>query len=196
MSMYSFIMPRTKSHTRRIALLDAAVQVFAEHGLSGPISLVSRRAGVSEGSLFTYFPTKNVLILATYREVREQMVESVMDAYPRRGTVRERLWHVWERYVSWGVDNPAERECLRHCAVSPIIPDEARAEPTAMFVALVALERDAVEQGLVKSLPEGMAGQVIRFLGEMTRELIRKRPQARQELIETGFTLLWDALAR
>ena len=47
-----------KSEDRRAALLDAAAKVFAERGLAAPTALVSKTAGVSEGSFFTSFKTK------------------------------------------------------------------------------------------------------------------------------------------
>jgi AcrR family transcriptional regulator len=47
-------MARPRSEDRRASLLDAATKEFAEHGLSAPTSLISKIAGVSEGSFFTY----------------------------------------------------------------------------------------------------------------------------------------------
>ncbi len=51
-------MARPKSEDKRNAILDAATRVFAERGLTAaPTSEISRRAGVADGTLFTYFKT-------------------------------------------------------------------------------------------------------------------------------------------
>ena len=64
-------MARPKSEDKRNAILDAATRVFAERGLAAaPTSEISRRAGVADGTLFTYFKTKDDLINALYREIK------------------------------------------------------------------------------------------------------------------------------
>ncbi|RFA18223.1 TetR/AcrR family transcriptional regulator [Subtercola boreus] len=52
----------------REALIAAARHVFAEHGLSAPLSAVARRAGVGQGSLYRHFPDRVSLALAVFDE--------------------------------------------------------------------------------------------------------------------------------
>jgi AcrR family transcriptional regulator len=54
-------MSRPKSDDKREAILAAATSVFAEGGLSAPTSAISKVAGIAEGTLFTYFLTKDDL---------------------------------------------------------------------------------------------------------------------------------------
>src|SRR5215475_13222735 len=114
-------MARPLSENRRAALLDAATKIFAEHGLSAPTSLISKTAGVSEGSLFTYFKTKDELINALYREIRLDLASAVISDFPRRAGIRERLEHVWMRWVSWGAENPVTRRALKHVSMARAI---------------------------------------------------------------------------
>ncbi len=63
-------MSRPKSDDKRIAILEAALRVFAERGnLSAPTSAISKAAGVAEGTLFTYFKSKDDLINELYRDI-------------------------------------------------------------------------------------------------------------------------------
>ena len=58
-------MSRPRSEDNRIAILEAALCVFAERGnLSAPTSAISKAASVAEGTLFTYFKSKDDLALA------------------------------------------------------------------------------------------------------------------------------------
>src|SRR5471030_1342990 len=58
-------MARPKSDDKHNALLLAAEQVFAKRGLAAaPTSAISKQAGVAEGTLFTYFRTKDDLVNA------------------------------------------------------------------------------------------------------------------------------------
>jgi len=45
-------------------ILEAAREVFLERGIDAPTAEIARRAGVSEGSIFRRFPTKQALFLA------------------------------------------------------------------------------------------------------------------------------------
>src|SRR3954454_19276496 len=52
----------------RAALILAAREVFAESGLSAPLSQVARRAGVGQGSLYRHFPDRIALAVAVFDE--------------------------------------------------------------------------------------------------------------------------------
>lgn len=189
-------MARPKSEDRRSALLDAATEVFAESGLAAPTAAISRRAQVSEGSFFTYFKTKDELINELYRDLRLQLADAVMIGFPRRGGVRERLEHIWDRYVTWGAENPVARKALKLVSLSHLITDPVRAESSVLFAEVDQLEADALAQKRMKVLPPGMSGAALKALAEMTLELIEREPWKLAKLREAGFELLWGALSR
>lgn len=57
---------------RRAAILAAATRLFGEKGYEGaPVNEIARAAGVSEGAVFRLFATKEGLLAAIFREVRE-----------------------------------------------------------------------------------------------------------------------------
>lgn len=55
---------RADAERNRRRLLDAAVEVFAEHGLEASTAEIARRAGVGQGTVFRRFPTKDGLVAA------------------------------------------------------------------------------------------------------------------------------------
>src|SRR5262249_59011918 len=56
---------RKTAEERRVQVLDAALEVFAEHGLSGSSTdEIARRAGISQPYLFRLFRTKKELFIA------------------------------------------------------------------------------------------------------------------------------------
>lgn len=52
----------------RAALIAAAREVFADAGYDAPLSLVARRAGVGQGSLYRHFPDRVSLALAVFED--------------------------------------------------------------------------------------------------------------------------------
>lgn len=64
---------RLKSDDRRESILNAAMQVFAEHGYEGTKTLqIAKAAGVSEALLYRHFSSKRIL----YRAILRQLIES------------------------------------------------------------------------------------------------------------------------
>jgi AcrR family transcriptional regulator len=69
-------MARPKSEDKRDALMAAATRVIAAQGLSAPTAVIAREAGVSNGSLFTYFETKADLFNQLYLELKTGMASA------------------------------------------------------------------------------------------------------------------------
>ena len=59
---------------RRNRLLDAAVRAFATQGDDATVSAIAVEAGVAKGSFYTYFKSKEELVVA----LRERFVDDVM----------------------------------------------------------------------------------------------------------------------
>lgn len=58
-------------------LLQAAGEVFTEHGAEAPMDEVARRAGVGPGTLYRHFPTRHDLLVAVYVDQLEAFVDQV-----------------------------------------------------------------------------------------------------------------------
>ncbi|MEO8946617.1 MAG: TetR/AcrR family transcriptional regulator [Gemmatimonadaceae bacterium] len=79
-------------------ILHAALDVFGEHGLAGArLEDIAKRAGVSKGTIYLYFPNKEAL----FREmVRSTIVEAIVtgESIPNTGSAREQLLAFMEHY--------------------------------------------------------------------------------------------------
>jgi AcrR family transcriptional regulator len=118
---------RPKSEDKRNGILEAATRLFAERGLTAaPTSEISKQASVAEGTLFTYFQTKDDLINALYREIKLELADAMMSDFPRKKKVGTRLRHVWDRWVNWGAANPKQRKVLAQLTVSEALTKESR----------------------------------------------------------------------
>src|ERR1700726_4203203 len=128
-------MARPRSEDKRNAILDAATRLFAERGLTAaPTSAISKLAGVAEGTLFTYFKTKDDLINALYRKFKLELADAMISDFPRKKNIRTRLRHVWDRYVNWGIANPNQRKVLAQLQVSEVVTKESKDAGSAPFV--------------------------------------------------------------
>lgn len=86
---------RRDAERNRRRVLEAAGEVFAEHGLDASMEAVARRAGVGVGTVYRRFPDRDALIDALFRERMAAMlaiVESCLED--------EDPWHGLERALN------------------------------------------------------------------------------------------------
>ena len=191
-------MARPKSEDKRNAILDAATRLFAERGLTAaPTSEISKQAGVAEGTLFTYFKTKDDLINALYREIKLELADAMMSDFPRKGKIGTRLRHVWDRYVNWGIANPNQRKVLAQLTVSEVLTKESREAGGAPFVEFQIMIRDAIEQRVIRNdLPVELISKSLTALVEATIDLtVANRSKAKQYR-GSGFQMFWAGITK
>ncbi|MFD4336539.1 TetR/AcrR family transcriptional regulator [Streptomyces anulatus] len=79
----------------RAALIAAAREVFAEHGLEAPLSAIARRAGVGQGVLYRHFPDRSTAVAAVLEENVRQIEQAADDQDATFDTVLGVLtWHL------------------------------------------------------------------------------------------------------
>jgi len=189
---------RPRSEDKRNAILDAATRLFAERGLAAaPTSEISKLAGVAEGTLFTYFGTKDELINSLYREIKLELADAMMSDFPRKKNVRTRMRHVWDRYVRWGIANPRQRKVLGQLLVSEVLTKESREAGSAPFVEFQTMIRDGIEGRVFRNdLPVELISKSLGALVEATIDLTVSNPSKADGYRESGFQMLWAGITR
>jgi AcrR family transcriptional regulator len=189
---------RPKSQDKRNAILGAAMRLFAERGLAAaPTSEISKLAGVAEGTLFTYFGTKDELINSLYRELKLELADAMMSDFPRKKNVRTRLRHVWDRYVRWGITNPRPYKVLAQLQVSEMLTKESREAGRAPFVEFQTMIRDGIEGRIIRSdLPVELISKSFAALVEATIDLTASNPSKENKYRDSGFEMLWASITR
>jgi AcrR family transcriptional regulator len=191
-------MARPRSEDKRNAILDAATRLFAERGLTAaPTSEISQLAGVAEGTLFTYFKTKDDLINALYREVKLELADAMMSDFPRKKNIRTKLRHVWDRYVNWGIANPRQRKVLAQLTVSEVLTKESRDAGSAPFVEFQAMIRDAIEQRVFRNdVPVELISKSLAALVEATIDLTESNRARAKQYRDSGFQMFWAGITK
>ncbi|MFE3144440.1 TetR/AcrR family transcriptional regulator [Streptomyces scopuliridis] len=77
--------PRTDKQRNRTHILEVAQQFFAEHGITGSMDAIAKRAGVGPGTLYRHFPNREAL-LAALLQARDEELELRRAAIQREET--------------------------------------------------------------------------------------------------------------
>ncbi|VVE32460.1 TetR/AcrR family transcriptional regulator [Pandoraea anhela] len=187
-------MARPLSPEKRDALLQAAMLAVAELGVLATTANIAKRAGVAEGTLFTYFESKEVLFQELYLHLKQAMANAMMPAYPHHADVRSRVEHVFQHYVGWGLDNPSGRLAVLRLLASGRLTDETRAQGATWFLDIAQMMEDAVRSGVLLNAPLAFLYAIMERIADTTIESIEKSPADAADYRQIGFTAAWRAI--
>lgn len=186
-------MSRPKSDNKRTAILDAALRVFAERGnLSAPTSAISKAAGVAEGTLFTYFRSKDDLINELYRHLRARFDKALGD-YPHDADARTRLRYVWDRYIDRHLAQPELLTLLVQLRSSGRLVSE-NGSPSLATMEMLSVTREVVQGGKFENAPVELMVLMVRGQCEATVGYIQAHPEKEAISRELGFQVIWNGL--
>ena len=189
-------MPRPKTGDKRAAILGAATKTIAEDGIGASTASVAKAAAVAEGSLFRYFPDKDKLLNELYRELKLDMRSAMIAGFPLTGSLRKRMQHIWNAYVTWGMDSPAKRRAMMQLTVSERITDQSRQEGQAGFEAATEAMQQLVAQGKLSGLPPAFASDLLLAMAETTMASMLANPAKAEHYRSAGFEAFWSAAAK
>lgn len=187
-------MSRPKSDDKRKAILEAAMDLFAARGIGqAPTSAISAAAGVAEGTLFTYFKTKDELLNELYRELRKELDRELAD-YPFRADAQTRLRFVWDRYLNLAMKYPKRLKVLQQLRVSGRLFKDSET-PTMALMEILHSTKEAAELGGFKHASAEFLVLLFRAQAEATVEFINAHRDLEAESREIGFRMIWRGLA-
>lgn len=188
-------MARPLSDEKRSGILAAATAAVAALGVSASTAKIAKDAGVAEGTLFVYFPTKDDLINELYLTLKADMKEAIAQGYPADASVKERCEHLWNRSIDWGAKNPAKRKALRQLAVSDKVTEASRKAGGAVFHDIKSMLDEGFKSGVLRAQSKDMLGATTEALTEMTLEFIHRDPANLESYRRSGFEAYWGAIS-
>ena len=184
-------MPRPRSDDKRAAIMSAATRVIAAQGLGAPTATIAKEAGVSNGSLFTYFDTKADLLNQLYLELKADMGAAAAGGLPADGDAREQMRGLWSQWLRWAAAYPEKRRTLAQLDVSDeITPATHQAANQTMAGIAQLLERSRAN-GPLRDAPLAFVLALANALAEATIDFVIRDPGNADAHGRAGFDALW-----
>jgi AcrR family transcriptional regulator len=182
------LMARPRSEEKRSLLLDAAASVVAERGDSAPTALIAKAAGVAEGSLFTYFRSKEELLTELYGSLIAEVFSTIPPDLGARSGSREKLLAVWTNVLRWGLSNPKKWAAVRILGLSHLVDERRRRDGRRKG------QQFLLDQLGVPDVPPGFHTRILSAFVDLTVDLTRQRPKLAEQYSSAGFEALWRAM--
>lgn len=133
---------------RRERLLDAALEVFLDHGYAGAsVREIAHRAGVTEGLIYHYFPGKRELLLVLLRERSPAAAAAGLGDHPTKCRLDAALEDLMHRVLD-AFENDSDillllfGESMVDDEVAAIWAEVVKESAGAIAAYLVRLQRD------------------------------------------------------
>ena len=190
-------MARPKSEDKRNAIRAAAITLFVERGIwSTPTSAISKAAGVAEGTLFTYFSTKEVLVNELYRMLKQELAEALLADFPKTAELRGQFQYIWNGYIHWAERHPAKLKVMAQLQVSDQITAESKAIGYAPFAEIERLAHDSITRKQIHAYPVSFIAAVFSSMAETTMAAMAQNKNAEMDYCAAGFEVFWRGIVR
>jgi AcrR family transcriptional regulator len=189
-------MARPRSKDKRNAILDAAAEVVAKLGTGAPTAKIAKDAGVAEGTLFTYFSSKDELLNELYLVLKADLSRAMTEGYPSAKTLIERARHVWNSYVGWGSAHPLKHKAVTQLGVSDRVTEKTKKLGAGAFEEINQTIREMQAGGVLKDQPPAFASAMLGAMADTTMNFIARQPGRAKHYTKAGFEAFWKAVTK
>jgi TetR/AcrR family transcriptional regulator, repressor of fatR-cypB operon len=141
------------SMNKQDAILDAALELFAERGFHGTaVPLVAEKAGVGAGTLYRYFDSKEAIVNAVYQKWKAELGRTLMTDFPLGKPPREQFRDLWRRLCAFANAHPQVLRFLELHHHGSYLDEHSRRVERALLESLRAFVVEAQRLRLLKDI--------------------------------------------
>ncbi|MBK7581747.1 MAG: TetR/AcrR family transcriptional regulator [Myxococcales bacterium] len=186
----------TQDTGKHDAILDAAVELFAERGFHGTaVPLVAERAHVGAGTVYRYFESKEALVNALFRREKQQFLAALMGDFPVNAAPREQFRELWRRMRRFAEERPASAMFLELHHHAPYLDEQSRQLENSGMELFYSFIRGAQERQALKPIaPEILAAVVHGAFTGVAKAAMTGQLAAVTEPMDLAEACLWEAV--
>jgi len=180
-------------------ILKAALRLFVQHGFHGtPTSRIAVAAGVSNGTLFHYYKTKDELVVALYNSIKDALNIHLLQHIGQPSTYKEKFRRLFVHSLEWAMEHSDEYFFIQQFHYSPhlaAVPAEDMARQSELHISMLL---QAAAASIFKPLPVDMIASL--YSSQVTgvyQYLLSHSLSTEQQnkIINEAFELVWPMLA-
>lgn len=138
-------------------ILETALKLFVANGFHGTAtSKIAQEAGVANGSLFNYFATKEILIVAIYNTILKKMDNYIIQNSTSHSVSKESFCSLYVASIFWNMENIIEFQYLQQFYNSPYYKSDLTQITRQDEHPLYVLIQNGINVVLLKPMPAAL----------------------------------------
>lgn len=152
----------TNKEEKQAAILAAALELFADRGYHATnVPLIAERAGISVGTLYHYFDSKEKVVNELYRKLKRQLMDAFWSDFPAQAAPAEQFRAYWQRGVAFAEAHPLAFTFLEFHHHAPYLDDESRTVQRRALSLEARLFEAGRQTGVVRNMPDAVLSAFI-----------------------------------
>lgn len=180
--------------TKKDSILLAALQLLSERGVHNtPMSAVAKVAGSGMGTIYNYFPTKEVLINEIYVYIKKEEA-TVFKPFLAENAIKIQFEEYFHSIINFFTKNVLYFQFMEQLQASPIITVESKNTGLIAVKPVFDLIEKGKQDGIIKEIDTNellqfVGGSILSFLRNYTAE-----KQLDNQQIVNHIKMSWDGI--
>ncbi|KXX71060.1 TetR/AcrR family transcriptional regulator [Flammeovirga sp. SJP92] len=175
-------------------IIASALELLTEKGVHNtPMSAIAKVAGTGMGTIYNYFPTKEILINEVYVNIKVQEI-SIFSDFDTEKPIRTQFEIYFKSAISFFTDNPLYFKFMEQLQASPVITDESKAIGKKSITPVIELLHNGQQQRIIKNIP---TDELLTFIGGAILSYLRwyfNQTETKNSSLKNQMDLVWDAI--
>lgn len=189
-------MARPKDPEKETALLDAALDIILQDGLSGlRMQDLAKAAGVATGTAYVYFADKRALLNRLFTHVKQRSTARYLKEYDPAAPFMTNFKRIWMAYLRQGLKYPQDLAFIEQYKRSRFLDRRTVEQSDQLLAPIVGLLEQGKREHLVRDLDSALlmaqlAGAIEALVEAHTAGAVKMTPAR----TEAAFRMAWDSI--
>ena len=187
---------RTKDEQKKEALFRATIKLVNEIGFaSSSVSKIAKEANVSPSTIYVFFKNKEDLLVSTYREIKHNMSNALLDDFDDKLPIRDIIKGAWFNMFKYISNNMEYYSYLEQFANSPYSALVDRETLEKEFIPIINVIEKGIEQKIIKDVDMNfITAFIFNPISRLANPRLCNGLEMNEEDLELAFTMAWDAI--
>ncbi|APD08199.1 HTH-type transcriptional repressor Bm3R1 [Flavobacteriaceae bacterium UJ101] len=179
---------------KKETILASALQLLTETGIHNtPMSAIAKVAGTGMGTIYNYFPNKELLINEIYVSIKAKEMSIFID-FDKSKPIRTQFELYFTSIIEFFIQNPLYFKFMEQLQASPIITEESREAGKKLISPVIELLNTGKEQRIIKNIESSellifISGSILSYLRWYFNEMKTNNTSLKNQM-----NLVWDAI--
>ncbi|WP_040280042.1 TetR/AcrR family transcriptional regulator [Psychroserpens damuponensis] len=179
---------------KKEAILSAAITLLTEKGVHNtPMSAIAKAAGTGMGTIYNYFPNKDVLINTIYVSIKHEEKDLFLD-FDANKSIKTQFETYYTAMIDFFIANPTYFKFMEQLQASPIITEKSRNEGVKSITEVNKLLVKGQQERIIKDIN---IDELLMFIGGSILSYLRwyfGQKETNKVSLNNQMHMLWDAI--